>query len=238
MGSSRLPAKILLDLGGKTALERCLTRVSRISDVAEVVLATTDLPMDDVTENVARRLGYRVFRGSETDVLSRYVGALREAKADILVRCTSDCPLLDPEVSSLVVRKLVASQSSPSPLDYVSNTLTRRLPRGLDTEAVTAPALERAARESVDVREREHVTMPVYRNPDRYKCDTALPEGLPDLQQHRWTLDTLDDYRFLFHLYEALGSRAEDAGWQETLAVVEENPWLLALNAHVEQAKT
>lgn len=236
VGSSRLPAKVLLDLGGKTALERCLLRVSRIGSVAEVVVATSTQPADDVIVLLCRRLGFRVVRGSEHDVLARYAMAANEAKADAVVRCTSDCPLIDPQVSGVVVRAFLDASGSAQPLDYVSNTLTRRLPRGLDTEIASAEALRRADRDAPEGPEREHVTMPLYRNRDRYRCDEAFPPDLPEgLGHHRWTLDTLEDYRFLYNVFALLGHRADEANMSEILAVLEENPALLAINSHVQQ---
>src|SRR5690348_13861501 len=92
LGSTRLPAKVLLDLGGATALQRCLERVARFSGVDEVIVATTTLPEDDLIEYAAARMKIRCVRGSAEDVLSRYLDAARVARADVVVRCTSDCP--------------------------------------------------------------------------------------------------------------------------------------------------
>lgn len=129
LSSSRLPAKVLLDLAGKPALERCLSRVSRFRGVEEVVVATSDAPADDVVAAASRRIGYRVVRGSETDVLSRYALAAQETRADAIVRCTSDCPLLDPVLSSQVIEAFQRGG-----VEYAANTMERQLPRGLDTE--------------------------------------------------------------------------------------------------------
>ena len=165
MRSARLPAKVLLDLGGQTALQRCLDRVGRIAGVAEVIVATSTTTQDDVIELAAGRLGYRVCRGSEHDVLARYADAARAIRADAIVRCTADCPLLDPDVSALAVRTFADSQGSVNPLDYVSNTIDRRLPRGLDTEVLRTDALLRANEDATNAAEREHVTMFIYRRP-------------------------------------------------------------------------
>lgn len=235
LASSRLPAKILLDLGGVTALERCLRRARRFKRVDEVVVATSDTPGDDVVTAVARRLGARVVRGSETDVLSRFVKAARETEADAIVRCTSDCPLLDPEMSSRVIEQFL---DAPGGVDYAANVLERRLPRGLDTEIISREALERAGREATATDEREHVTLHVYRNPQRFKCLAVTSGDLEDRSALRWTLDTLDDYRLLHALFERLGAHADDASMAEVIRLFEAEPGLATLNAHVAQKKT
>jgi len=234
-GSSRLPAKIFLDLGGATALERCLRRVARIEGVSEVVVATTVDPVDDLVVALAHRLGFASTRGSTDDVLSRYVEAARGHGADAVVRCTSDCPLLDPALSSLVVRQFLASHQTAEPLDYAANNLERRLPRGLDTEIATLSALERAHREATSAAEREHVTLRLYRRPEDYRVRAVVVDPTSDLSHHRWTLDTLDDYRFLSAVYDALGARAAEATMQDVLTILQANPAIVALNAHIEQ---
>lgn len=231
LSSSRLPAKVLLDLGGVTALERCLRRVRRFRGVTEVVLATSDQPGDEIIASVGRRLGHRVVRGSEGDVLSRFQLAASESKADVVVRCTSDCPLLDPETSSRVIDEFLSSGA-----DYAANVLERRYPRGLDTEVFTRVALERAAREATSPSEREHVTPHFYRNPDLFRLHSVRPQGSEDLSMHRWTLDTLDDYRFLYAVFEKLGERADIANITDIVTAVNESG-LRVMNEHVEQKR-
>jgi spore coat polysaccharide biosynthesis protein SpsF len=235
LASSRLPAKILLDLGGTTALERCLRRARQFSHVSEVVVATSDRPGDDVIVSVARRLGAHVTRGSETDVLSRFAKAAQERDADVVVRCTSDCPLLDPALSSQVIQRFL---SAPGGVDYAANVLDRRLPRGLDTEVISREALDRAQREATTTDEREHVTLHLYRNADRFRCLSVVDEGGKDLSWLRWTLDTLDDYRLLHTVFERLGSRADEASMSEVIALFDEDPSLAQINAHVAQKRT
>lgn len=232
LSSTRLPAKVLLDLGGKTALERCLARARRFSQVAEVVIATSESPADDLIDAVGRRLGARVIRGSEGDVLSRYAKAAALTQADAIVRCTSDCPLLDPALSSMVIQSFL---KAPGTVDYASNVLERRLPRGLDTEIVSREALERAHREATAGEEREHVTLHIVRRPALFRClSVAMPAG-PDLSHHRWTLDTLEDYRLLHTLFERLGAEADMASMEAVLAVLAREPQLAEINAEVRQ---
>jgi spore coat polysaccharide biosynthesis protein SpsF len=227
--STRLPAKVLLDLAGSTALERCLQRVRRIPGIDEVVVATSERDEDELITALAGRLGYRCFRGSEEDVLDRYMKVARATVAEAVVRITSDCPLLDPAISGAVVRSF-----SDAPTDYASNTLERRLPRGLDTEIVSFGALERAHREATGPA-REHVTMHLYSHRDRFDCRSVVPPIERDLSHHRWTLDTLDDYRLLYRIFERLGTRAATASMTDVLALFDETPELARINAHIAQ---
>lgn len=235
--STRLPAKILLDLFGKTALERCVSRARRIPGVDEVMIATSDQPPDDVIESAGRRLGLRVSRGPLHDVLARFARAAGEAQADAIVRLTSDCPLLDPAQSGRVVAHFVSSREGPAALDYASNVLTRCLPRGLDTEIMSREALERAHADATAPEEREHVTLHIYRRPSVFRLGEPAPQG-PTCAEHRWTLDTIDDYRFLYRVHEALGERAAEATLDEVVTLLSRRPDLVALNAHVEQKKS
>ena len=144
MGSTRLPGKVLADIAGRPMLEWVLTRVARSSSVDEVVLATTTLSQDDALQALAGELGVRVVRGDALDVLSRYVLAVGETGADVVVRVTSDCPFIDPGLTTTVVSTLI---DADPPIDYVSNALPpRSFPRGLDVEAVTSHALLEADR--------------------------------------------------------------------------------------------
>lgn len=210
LGSTRLPAKVMLDLGGKTALERCLERVQQFRGVSEIVVATTELAQDDLLVSLLNRLGVKYYRGSEQDVLKRYAEAARESKADVIVRCTSDCPLLDPELSSQVIE-----QFRQKNVDYASNTLERRLPKGLDTEAFSREALERANRDATDLAEREHVTLHMYRPNSGFRCEPVLAGGLLDLSKQRWTLDTPEDYYFLGKIFNQLGPKAGAASMSD-----------------------
>jgi spore coat polysaccharide biosynthesis protein SpsF len=229
IGSSRLPAKVMLDLGGRPALFRCLSRVAGIQGVADVVVATSTAREDDVLAAACRRASIRCVRGPLDDVLTRYLLAAEETHADAIVRITSDCPLLDPRESSRVVAAFNQDAS-----DYVSNVMERTYPRGLDTEIISRDALLRAG-EAATPQEREHVTQHIYRHPETFRLNSVVLEGGRNLSAHRWTLDTLDDYLLLAGIFERLGDRADVASLDEVLAVVELAPALRELNAHVQQ---
>lgn len=226
-GSTRLPAKVLKPLLGEPVLVHVVRRIRRATRVDAVVVATTTASGDDVIAGLAGRLGWPFVRGSEEDLLSRYLLAGRAHAADLVVRITSDCPLVDPALVDEVVEALEASGA-----DYASNTLPpRTYPRGLDVEVFTMVALEAADREDHDPASREHATPYLYRNPDRFRLVGVSANR--DLSGHRWTLDTPEDYRLIRHIYNGLGRG--DFAWTEALALVEAHPEWSAINRHVRQ---
>lgn len=233
-GSTRLPRKVLRDLEGQSMLQRTLERARRVDGVDEVVIATTKAPSDLAIVEEAERLGVKWFRGSEQDVLSRYLGTAEAFEADVVVRITSDCPLLDPEVSGTVVARLKESLASTNSADYCSNGLPHRtFPRGLDTEAMTIGALERAGQRARTAREREHVSIYLYEHPNEFRLLGV--ESPVDESRHRWTVDTEEDLRFVREIYRRFGERP--FGWKDVLSLLEREPELVSINAHVEQKK-
>jgi spore coat polysaccharide biosynthesis protein SpsF len=226
-GSTRLPGKVLLPLLGEPALVHVVRRVRSAGTLDAVVVATTTAPGDDSIAGLGAASGWTVVRGSEEDLLARYLLAARTEAADRIVRVTSDCPLIDPELIDAVVTALDRSGG-----DYASNTLPpRTYPRGLDVEAFTTAALERADDEDLDPRSREHATPYLYRHPELFQL-VPVP-GSEDHSGHRWTLDTPADYELIRRIYDALGSAT--FSWREVLALVEANPAWSDLNRHVEQ---
>jgi spore coat polysaccharide biosynthesis protein SpsF len=216
VGSTRLPGKVLLPLLGEPMLTHVMRRAGRANTVDEVVLATTTLPEDDALVALARAEGWPVERGSETDLLARYLGAARSRNAEVIVRITSDCPLIDPEVIDQTVEAFRAAGA-----DYASNTLEpRTFPRGLDVEVVGRPALERADAEDRDPAWREHATPYIYRHPELFRL--ARVAAPVDRSGHRWSVDTQEDYDLVRRLYEALGR--DDFGWLDALAVINGSP--------------
>jgi len=227
MGSTRLPGKVLMDLGGHSVLARVVRRLSRATLVSELVVATTDSPADSPIARESERLHVPCFRGSETDVLDRYHRAALASDAGIIVRVTSDCPLIDPGLVDDTVRTLLQAGA-----DYASNVSPRTYPRGLDTEVFTAAALRRAWIGARQPHQREHVTPYFTEHPQMFQIVHA--SGPADYSQHRWTLDTADDLELLRSLYSRLGNR-DNFHWRDALAVLEREPGLAQLNAHVVQ---
>jgi len=226
LSSSRLPAKVLTDIGGKPMLDRVLDRVRRANTLDKVVVATSTDPSDDRLADHCRRAGIPHHRGPLQDVLGRFVTAARHERADVVVRVTADCPLIDPVLIDAVVA-LRARRGA----DYASNVMARRFPRGLDIEAFTAAALFRADREGREPHHREHVTPYIYEDPHRFALASLV--GQEDQGRHRWTVDTPEDLSLARALYERLASPS--AGWRDVLALIEREPALSAINAHVEQ---
>ena len=227
LGSTRLPGKVLLPLLGEPMLTRVVRRVMRATTIDTTVVATTRRPEDDVIVDLGHREGWAVERGSEDDLLDRYVAAARAHDADVVVRITSDCPLIDPGV---IDRTVLAFRTGG--IDYASNTLEpATYPRGLDVEVVRRAALERAWREDRDPAWREHATPYIYRHPEIFRLLRVPAED--DHAAERWSVDTAEDFELVERIYVALGR--DDFTWREALAVVEAHPGWAAINRHVVQ---
>lgn len=231
VGSVRLPAKVLRMLCGKTVLAHVIERVKEASEVDEIVIATTTSTGDDAIEQEAIRCGVKAFRGSEEDVLSRYYGAATYSSADIVVRITSDCPLIDPQLIDVIV-----SFFKQCDYDIVTNAGSilsmRTYPRGLDTEVFSFAALKDASKNAQKQYQREHVTPYLYEHGRVYNYrDNA------DNSRYRWTLDTEEDWCLIMALYGHLYHGKHDFHYNDILAVMETHVELLDINKDVEQKK-
>jgi spore coat polysaccharide biosynthesis protein SpsF (cytidylyltransferase family) len=221
IGSTRLPGKVLRRLAGKTVLRHVLERCSAVLGIDVVCCATTSKPEDDPVVDEALDAGVEIFRGSEQDVLDRYYRAAMACDAEIIMRVTSDCPLIDPAVCAAVIALLHREDA-----DYACNNMPPSFPHGLDCEAFTRVWLDRAAREAHLPSEREHVTPFLRNHPQARKANLTCPE--PGVAGHRWTLDTPADLTFL----EALFARLPDGptAWRVPLALVAADPALAGIN--------
>jgi spore coat polysaccharide biosynthesis protein SpsF len=227
MGSTRLPGKVLLDLGGATVLARVVRRLQRSQQINQIVVATTTAPADEVIVSECDRLQVPSFRGSQADVLDRYYQAARLYSAGTVVRVTSDCPLIDPKLVDETIRAFMDKRA-----DYASNDFPRTYPRGLDTEVFTSAALERAWREAREPYEREHVTPYLYEHPEMFRL--ASSRGDVDYSHYRWTLDTPEDLNLLRAIYCRFNNR-DDFRWDDVIALMEREPELAELNSQVLQ---
>jgi spore coat polysaccharide biosynthesis protein SpsF len=228
MGSSRLPGKVMRPLAGHPVVWHVVERARRIEGVDHVVVATSRESTDDELAAYLGGEGIPVVRGSETDVLGRYVAAAHASRADVVVRVTADCPLISPKASGRVVARLLAGDC-----DYASNTIERTYPRGLDTSACLVGTLERADREATDASDREHVMTYVRRHPDRFRLCSVTDEV--DRSHLRLTLDTAEDLELLSRIYDALWPRQPDFGYHAVLALLERHPDWIAINRDVKQ---
>ena len=228
MGSTRLPGKVLLDLAGEPVLARVVNRTQRATTLDEIVIATTTESRDEAIVELCSSRGLAHVRGSEDDVLDRYYEAARKYDADIVVRITSDCPLIEPEIIDLVVQELLKDGS----LDYVSNTLPpRTFPRGIDVEAMTFKTLKRAWQEDKNPAWREHVTPYIYRTPEKFRLKAVTNEK--DLSHMRWTIDTWEDLEFVRRIYIHFGH--DQFSWHEVLDLLKEHPEWVEINKSVKQ---
>lgn len=224
MGSSRLPGKVLLDLGGRTALARCIERCMTIDAADAIVCAVAEGAESDPVAEEAWASGALVVRGSETDVLSRYAAAAREVRADRVMRVTSDCPLIDPEVCDRLVAFADATGA-----DYVSNNMPPSWPHGLDCDVFPANLLYEAEKYAIEQHDREHVTPWIRRHKSITRACLAGPGGLAG--QQRWTLDYAQDYAFLKAVFDALGPAASTARVADIIALLARRPDIQAINA-------
>jgi spore coat polysaccharide biosynthesis protein SpsF len=233
MTSTRLPGKVLMDLDGQPLLERQLTRLAGCERVDEIVLAVTVNDTDDPLVALADRLGLRWHRGSEDDVLARYVGAARAADADMVVRVTSDCPLIDAGETDAVIGALEARRDT---CDYANNFAEPVLPLGLATEAFWRDVLERADRMATSVSAREHVTPFIHsERPELFVAHGV--RGSVEAPDLRWTVDTADDLAMLRRLWTELSLSERDVALADIVAYVRAHPDIAAINAHVEQKR-
>ena len=223
-GSTRLPGKILNPLGSKTALARVLDRCARIDGADHVIAAIPDTDADDAVADAARAAGYAVSRGSESDVLSRYAKAARDCGAEYIMRVTSDCPFIDPQICGRVISLMHTSHA-----DYASNTMPALFPHGLDCEIFPAILLYRADRLASEPGDREHVTPWLRQHPHLQRaCLLGPGQGMERL---RWTLDYAEDLQFFQAVYDELGEAAATASAADLAALCLRRPDLVAINA-------
>jgi len=233
MTSTRLPGKVAIEVLGKSLLEHHLERLQRSRLKSQVVVATTTNSSDDIIINICKGLGVAVYRGSEDDVLARYFHAATKFAADIVVRVTSDCPLIDPAV----IDKIIARYLSLEPnIDYVSNCrLKQTYPRGLDTEVFGFSGLKTAHEQAREPFEREHVTPHLWQHPKQFMLSNV--EHDVDISRHRWTVDTPEDMDLIERILRACYPSNPEFGLQDCINVLRENPAWENINKHIEQKK-
>ncbi|MEV6306184.1 glycosyltransferase family protein [Actinoplanes sp. NPDC051861] len=225
MGSTRLPGKVLRRLGGRTVLDR-VVRAARDSGVLDdLVVATTTEAVDDAIVAECAAIGVTCHRGPVDDVLTRFLGVLDTHLADTVLRFTADCPLLDPRLVARAHRVFTAAE-----VDYLTTSITRTLPRGLDVEVVRARVLKEIDNLAYE-HHRTHVTSYIYSHPDDF--DVIGLTVQPDLSHLRLTLDTEDDWKLIEAVVDHFGDSAVPvralADW------LADQPELIALNSHVRQ---
>ncbi len=224
MGSTRLPNKVMKPIGGIPMIELLLTRLSKSQQIDQIVLATSIDPRNNTLVDHVEKLGYVCVRGSENDVLNRYFVAARQVNAEIIIRITGDCPMVDPALVDHAIQTFVSSN-----VDYLSNAAPATFPDGLDIEVFTFKALEKAAQESVEPFDREHVT-PYLRTSGLYK--TAALTHTEDLSDLRWTVDEPADFKLVSQVFEHF---APDVffSWTQVLDLQRSKPEFFTINHHI-----
>lgn len=223
VGSTRLPGKVLETLGHAPVLEHVLRRCQAIPGVDEVVCATVEGPDGDAVAALAQALGVTVYRGSEKDVLARYHGAAHAVNADIVLRVTSDCPLIDPEVCAAVLKLRAEAEA-----DYAANNMPPSWPHGLDCEAFTIDTLDEAIATATAAEDHEHVTPWIRRNRAYNRINLPGPGG--ELTGLRWTLDYPEDLAFLRALYDRLPEGSAGQSWHVAADILSREPELALIN--------
>lgn len=230
MRSTCLPGKVLADLGGRAVLDWVIDAADAIPGSVSTIVATSTHAEDDVIAAHCARRSARVFRGDESDVLGRFSGAAQLYSADFVVRVTADCPLLDPVEAG----KVVAAVNGGA-VDYACNNDPPTYPDGLDCEAFTRLALDRAASAARKPSEREHVTLYI-RDPANGFRRASIPCPLGDLNQERWTLDTQADLSFLRAVVASLPA-SRPARLAEVMRVLDLTPDLRRINGGIVRNK-
>jgi len=230
IGSTRLPGKVLMDLHGKPVLEHVILRLQQSAMIDRIIVATSMSPENDGLAQAVEGWGIPVFRGNETDVLDRYYEAAKMFPAEVFVRITADCPLIDPRITDLVIEAYLSGKGR-----YVTNAggdqHLRTFPRGLDTEVFSWELLAEAHELATEEYEREHVTPYMYWKQDR----VFYLKNPVNLSHHRWTLDTWEDYRFIEEIYKRFYHGDHDFYMDDVVGYLTENPDLRAINNEIKQ---
>ncbi len=233
MNSSRLPGKVLSDLGGRTMLERVVRRSRRARSISQAIVATTSEPGDDAIYDFCMQHGIPVFRGHPYDVLDRYYQAASLYQAETIVRLTADCPIMDPVEIDHIVGEFYRQG-----VDFAANRLPppwkRTYPIGLDIEVCSFSALERAWKKSRLPFEREHVMPYLYDEPGRYK--TIVIDHEPDYGEYRWTVDTPEDLEAVRRIYSHFND-TDDFSWLDVVTLYAQDPSLMNVNRSISAKK-
>ncbi|MGG3888378.1 cytidylyltransferase domain-containing protein [Metabacillus fastidiosus] len=231
MGSTRLPGKVMKTVNGKTLLEYQLERVKRSKLIDEVIIATTNKEKEQPIIDLCKKLSIRYYSGSENDVLSRYYEAAKKYDGDIIVRLTSDCPLIDPEVIDIVIKQYLDNSS----YDYASNTLVRTYPRGMDTSVFSFEILEKMNQAAKADSEREHVTLYITKRSEQYNLLNV--KNNKDYSRFRLTVDTVEDFELVSKIIQNLYPQNSLFTLNDIIVFLNQNPKLIKINEHIEQKK-
>lgn len=228
MSSSRLPGKVLKPLSGIPVLSHVFNQLSFSKKLDDIVLTTSNDISDDRLQKWAEENNRNFFRGDLENVLYRYYETSLKYRADVIVRITGDCPLIDPSIVDKVIGGFFDGD-----YDYYCNTNPPTFPDGLDTEVFSFSALETAYREAKLKSEQEHVTPYIKNHPELFKIGNLVSEV--NFEKLRWTLDNQEDYEFLSKIFESLYKPNSFIRWEKVIGFLEKNEDLQKINAHIER---
>ncbi len=227
MGSTRLPGKVLMEVGGVPLLDIMLPRVKNSKLIDEVIIATSDKEKDDSIVEFCKSKNYKYFRGSEDDVLLRYFQCAKKYNANVLVRLTADCPLIDPKIIDEVI-KLYYEEN----VDYAANTVppeTNRYPDGSDVEVFSFKGIFELVNKTTDVKDREHVTFPFWKGNHGYK--TAQLKNEFNWGKFRITVDYPEDIDVIDYILKNLKKNNEFGSLKEIIDILESSPEIFSKNS-------
>ncbi|MPQ32552.1 acylneuraminate cytidylyltransferase [Clostridium estertheticum] len=236
MGSTRLPEKVMMKIKDKTVIQHVVERVKAAKNIDDIIIATTLNKSDCIIQEEAEKLGVKCFRGSEEDVLARYYLAAKQNSSDIIIRITSDCPVMDYKIIEKMIEKFLVYNKKDK-IDYMSNfdVVPNTFPRGMDIEIFTFAALEKTYKETSKKYEREHVTPYIYENIDMFKIRGFMNNE--NFSKYRFTLDTIEDFRAISTIYNYLYDENEIFGLEEIINLVKNNTFIEKINNNVKQKK-
>jgi spore coat polysaccharide biosynthesis protein SpsF len=233
MTSTRLPGKVMKNVLGKPLLAYLMERVLRVNKADQIVVATTKNKEDDVIAKFCKENSVHIYRGKEDDVLSRFYEVAVTYSADVIVRITGDCPLIDPAVIDIIIGHYLKSEGK---FDFVSNTIHRSFPRGMDVEVFSFDALAEAFHYSKSKSEKEHVTPYIYNNTEKYKLGGVLNEE--NFSDYRLTVDTKQDFTLIEKILSAIYPKNPTFSMEDILQLLERNPSWSNINKSVKQKTT
>lgn len=233
MGSTRLPGKVMIKIKEKTILNHIVDRIKYCNNIDEIIVATSIDKNNDVIEKECSRIGVNCFRGSEQDVLARYYNAATKTQADLIVRITADCPMIDYNIIDKMMDEFMKKCISKK-MDYMSNfdVVKNTFPRGMDVEIITIDALKKSYKEAKKDYEREHVTPYIYNNPGRFSM--LGYSNNEDLSKYRFTLDTKEDLKLIKIIYDNFYNDSK-FNMVDIISFLNKNPELIKINQSVIQ---
>jgi spore coat polysaccharide biosynthesis protein SpsF len=228
MSSSRLPGKVMMPVLGESLLQRMVERLQMIKTPAQLVIATSPEPGDDVIEAEANQLNVPCYRGSLTNLLDRHYHAAKRYGATVVLKIPSDCPLIDPRIVDKVIGVFL---QEPGQYDYVSNLHPATYPDGNDVEVMSMECLEKTWREAIRPLELEHTTPYIWEHPEQFKIgNVAWETGLDFSMSHRFTIDYAADYDFIRTVFDYLYPVKKDFSCADILELLENKPEIYHLN--------